>query len=101
MKSELIIYNTQTRQKETFTPADSEHVKMYVCGPTVYNYVQIGNARPFVAFDTLFRVLKKLYPKVTYARNITDIDDKIMRAAAEQNVAIGKLTIIIHGFYIE
>ncbi len=86
--SELQLYNTKNSQKEIFKPIDAAHIKMYVCGPTVYNFVHIGNARPFVAFDTLFRVLKKLYARVSYARNITDIDDKIMKAAREQKVAI-------------
>lgn len=90
--TELILYNTRTRTKEKFEPLNKNSVKMYVCGPTVYNYVHIGNARPFVAFDTLFRVLQKLYPEVVYARNITDIDDKIMKAAAEQGVAIGEIS---------
>lgn len=84
----LLIYNTATRRKETFQPADSDRVSMYVCGPTVYNYVHIGNARPVVVFDTLFRVLKTLYPNVVYARNITDIDDKIINAAKREEVAI-------------
>lgn len=79
----LTVYNTATKKKEAFKPIDPEHIKMYVCGPTVYNLIHIGNARPVVAFDVLFRVLQSEYPKVTYARNITDIDDKIMRAAAD------------------
>lgn len=87
----LKVFNTKTRQKEIFEPIDADHIKMYVCGPTVYNYVHIGNARPVVVFDVLFRVLSNIYPKVTYARNITDIDDKIMKAAAEQNVSIDKI----------
>ena len=77
----LKIYNTATRAKEEFKPIEADTVKMYVCGPTVYNYVHIGNARPVVVFDTLFRVLQSLYSTVIYARNITDIDDKIMKAA--------------------
>lgn len=87
----LQIYNTRTRQKETFEPLSPDCVKMYVCGPTVYNLVHIGNARPVVVFDTLFRVLQTLYPKVVYARNITDIDDKIMKAARENNESIADL----------
>jgi len=79
----LALYNTLSRKKEPFTPLDAERVTMYVCGPTVYNRVHIGNARPVVVFDTLYRVLQSLYPNVQYARNITDIDDKIMTAAAE------------------
>ena len=88
----LTIYNTSTRQKETFQPIEADRVKMYVCGPTVYNLVHIGNARPVVVFDTLFRLLQKEYSEVTYARNITDIDDKIMNAARENGEAIKVLT---------
>lgn len=87
----LTIYNTATRQKEAFVPIEPGKVKMYVCGPTVYNLVHIGNARPVVVFDTLFRVLQYLYDDVTYARNITDIDDKIMKAAAENGEPISDL----------
>ena len=77
----LHLYNTRHREKELFEPQDPQRISMYVCGPTVYNRVHIGNARPAVVFDTLFRVLKSLYPEVIYARNITDIDDKIIAAA--------------------
>ena len=87
----LVVYNTQKRTKEPFTPVDPSDVRMYVCGPTVYNFVHIGNARPVVVFDTLFRVLQSLYPKVTYARNITDIDDKIMKTANEVGETIESL----------
>lgn len=87
----LTIYNTKTRQKENFEPLEPNRVKMYVCGPTVYNLVHIGNARPVVVFDTLFRVLQALYADVMYARNITDIDDKIMKAAKEGNESIAEL----------
>lgn len=88
----LNLYNTQNRRKEVFTPLSDDCVKMYVCGPTVYNLVHIGNARPVVVFDTLFRLLQALFPKVIYARNITDIDDKIMKAAAEQNRSINDIS---------
>lgn len=88
----IVLYNTKNRRKEPFEPLDPEHIKMYVCGPTVYNYVHIGNARPPVVFDTLYRVLKNEYPQVTYARNITDIDDKIMNAAAEQKLTIAEFS---------
>lgn len=84
----LHIHNTLTREKEKFVPIDPERITMYVCGPTVYNYVHIGNARPAVVFDVLYRLLQREYPKVVYARNITDIDDKIMVAAQEQNSTI-------------
>ncbi len=81
----LTLYNTASRRKEAFEPLDPEQVTMYVCGPTVYDLVHIGNARPAVVFDLLFRVLQNEYPRVTYARNVTDIDDKIIKAAAERN----------------
>ena len=90
--TELRLTNSAGTEKRVFTPVDAEHIKMYVCGPTVYNLVHIGNARPVVVFDTLFRVLKALYPKVTYARNITDIDDKIIVAARERGIDITVLT---------
>lgn len=90
--SELQLYNTQKRDKEQFEPLDPKSITMYVCGPTVYNRVHIGNARPAVIFDVLYRLLKTLYPKVTYARNITDIDDKIMRAAVDEGVAIQEIS---------
>ena len=84
----LTLYNTRARGKELFTPVNPDCVTMYVCGPTVYNLAHIGNARPVVVFDTLFRVLQTRYDKVVYARNITDIDDKIMHAAQERGVGI-------------
>lgn len=86
------IYNTLTRTKEDFIPLDPERVTMYVCGPTVYSYAHIGNARPAVVFDLLFKILKRRFPQVIYARNITDLDDKINQAAAEQGVPIGTIT---------
>src|SRR5437867_1749142 len=88
----LVIYNTLSREKEPFVPLDHNHVRMYVCGPTVYDYVHIGNARPVVAFDTLYRLLKRRYPRITYARNITDIDDRIMVRAADGKESIDALT---------
>src|ERR1051326_2589890 len=88
----LVIYNTLSREKEPFVPIDAGHVRMYVCGPTVYHYVHIGNARPVVAFDVLYRLLKRRYPRVTYVRNITDIDDKIMARATENGERIEALT---------
>ena len=86
------IYNTKTRSKQEFKPINPDNVTLYVCGPTVYSYAHIGNARPAVAFDILVRVLRELYPQVTYVRNITDIDDKINKAAAEQSVDISVIT---------
>jgi cysteinyl-tRNA synthetase len=88
----LHVHNTLTRRKEKFEPLDPAHVKMYVCGPTVYDDAHIGNARPVVVFDVLARLLRRLYPKVTYARNITDIDDKIIARAATRGVAIDTIT---------
>lgn len=88
----LSLYNSMTRSKQPFQPIDSERVTMYVCGPTVYNRVHIGNARPAVVFDTLYRLLMSLYPNVQYARNITDIDDKIMKTAAELGEDISVLS---------
>ena len=76
----LKIYNISNK-KELFIPLNKNSISMYVCGPTVYNYAHIGNARPAVVFDTLYRVLKNIYPKVNYVRNITDVDDKINEAA--------------------
>ncbi len=88
----LRIYNTLARQKQPFEPLDPGHVRMYVCGPTVYDYAHIGNARPVVVFDVLYRLLKKLYPKVTYVRNITDVDDKINAAAKAAGEDISAVT---------
>ncbi|NKI35902.1 cysteine--tRNA ligase [Wenzhouxiangella sp. XN79A] len=88
----LTLYNTLTRRKEAFVPQDPERVTMYACGPTVYNYAHIGNARPAVIFDLLYRLLQRQYPNVVYARNITDVDDKINAAAHEQGIEIGVIT---------
>src|SRR3954470_13971008 len=88
----LVVYNTLSREKEPFVPLQPEHVRLYACGPTVYDYVHIGNARPAVAFDVLYRLLKRRYPRVTYVRNITDIDDKIMARAAKNGEPIDALT---------
>jgi len=87
----LYVHNTLTRSHELFTPGDPEHVTMYVCGPTVYNYAHIGNARPYVVFDVLQRLLRRSYG-LTYARNVTDVDDKINTAAAAEGVPIGVIT---------
>ena len=86
------LYNTLTRRVEDFVPADPDRVTMYVCGPTVYNYIHIGNARTFTVFDLLARTLKRRFPKVVYARNITDIDDKINAAARELGAPITAIT---------
>jgi cysteinyl-tRNA synthetase len=95
----LVIYNTLSRDKEPFAPLDAGHVRMYVCGPTVYDYVHIGNARPVVVFDVLYRLLKRRYPRVTYVRNITDIDDRIMVRAADNGETIDALTSRTSGAY--
>ena len=73
----LKLHNTLTGQKDDFIPLDPNRITLYVCGPTVYNFVHIGNARPVVVFDVLYRLLQRLYPEVAYARNITDIDDNL------------------------
>ena len=86
------IYNTLTKEKELFQPLDDQSIKMYVCGPTVYSYAHIGNARPAVIFDTLYRLLKNIYPEVIYVRNITDVDDKINEAAKKLNKPISYIT---------
>ena len=86
------IFNSYTGKKEDFIPLDPNHIKIYACGPTVYNYAHIGNARMAVVFDTLVRVLRHTYPKVTYVSNITDIDDKIIDAAKELDVPIEHIT---------
>ena len=86
------IYNTLTKEKELFQPLDRQSIKMYVCGPTVYSYAHIGNARPAVVFDVLYRFLKNIYPEVIYVRNITDVDDKINEAAKKINKPIASIT---------
>ncbi|MEK9692151.1 MAG: cysteine--tRNA ligase [Rhodospirillaceae bacterium] len=88
----LKIHNSATRSKEDFRPIDNKHVRMYVCGPTVYDYAHVGNARPVVVFDTLARLLRRLYSKVTYVRNITDVDDKIIEAARASGDVIESIT---------
>jgi len=88
----LHLYNTLNRKKVEFVPLDEEHVRVYVCGPTVYDHIHVGNARPIIVFDVLYRLLQHLYPRVTYVRNITDIDDKIIVRAAERGEEIGALT---------
>ena len=86
------LFNTLSGNKERLEALDPKHLKIYACGPTVYNYAHIGNARMAVVFDTLVRTLRVIYPKVTYVSNITDIDDKIIEAAREQNTEITSIT---------
>jgi cysteinyl-tRNA synthetase len=81
------VYNTLTSRKEEFKPADAEEIKIYVCGPTVYNYFHIGNARPFVVFDTLRRYLEYRGNRVKFVQNFTDVDDKIIAKAREEGVS--------------
>ncbi len=92
MTPQLYLHNSLTKQKELFQPANPARVSMYVCGPTVYNYAHIGNARPAVVFDVLSRLLRQLYPKLIYVRNFTDVDDKINAAAIAQGVPINQIT---------
>lgn len=89
---DIRLYNSKSRKKEAFEPINKENVTMYVCGPTVYGSHHIGNARPAVIFDVLAKLLKNKYKKVTYARNITDVDDKIITAAIEQKLDISEIT---------
>ena len=90
----LTLFNTQTRKKELFEPLDAARVGMYVCGPTVYDLAHIGNARPIIVFDVLYRLLRDIYgvDSVTYVRNITDVDDKINAAAQASGEPISAIT---------
>ena len=93
MKYNLKLTNSLTKNKELFKPINSENVTMYACGPTVYDYPHVGNARTLVVFDTLFRILKLIYnDKVNYVRNITDVDDKIIQISKKKNTSIKKIT---------
>ncbi len=86
------LFNSLTKTKETFVPLDASNIKIYVCGPTVYNRPHIGNARSIVIYDLWFRLFSKAFPKVTYVRNITDVDDKINARALDRNISIQSLT---------
>ncbi len=99
----LALYDTMAREKRAFTPADPKRVTMYVCGPTVYNYTHIGNARSAIAFDLLFRVLRHEYggDHVVYARNFTDIDDKIIKASQETGAPIDEITVKFAQVYLD
>ena len=89
---ELRLHNSLTRRREIFAPIDPGHVRMYVCGPTVYDLPHVGNARPVVVYDVLARLLRRLYPRLTYVRNITDVDDKINARATASGEPIGEIT---------
>ncbi|MGC9420113.1 MAG: cysteine--tRNA ligase [Rhodovulum sp.] len=101
--TEITLYNTRTRQKERFQPIDPGNVRMYVCGPTVYDRAHLGNARPAVVFDVLFRLLRHVYgpDHVTYVRNITDVDDKIIARAEESGRPISEITEETACWYVE
>ena len=86
------IYNTLTKQKEDFVPLEENKVKMYVCGPTVYDYIHIGNARPYVIFDTIRRYMEYKGYEVNYVQNFTDVDDKIIKKANEEGVDVSVIT---------
>ncbi len=88
----IFLHNSLTRQKEEFIPIDKNNIRMYACGPTVYDRPHLGNARAEVVYDVLFRLLESVYPKVTYARNITDVDDKIINASRQTGKPIAEIT---------
>jgi len=92
MNKDIFLTNNLSNKKEKFVPIDENNIGMYVCGPTVYDDPHIGNARPIIIFDILFRVLKKKFSNVTYVRNITDVDDKIIKSSKEKNISITDLT---------
>ena len=92
MNKDIFLTNNLSNKKEKFVPINENNIGMYVCGPTVYDDPHIGNARPIVIFDILFKVLKKRFSNVTYVRNITDVDDKIIKSANEKNISISNLT---------
>ena len=94
MNKDIFLTNNLSNKKEKFIPLDQNNVGMYVCGPTVYDNPHIGNARPLVIFDILYKVLKSKYghDKITYIRNITDVDDKIIKSSKEKNISILDLT---------
>ena len=92
MSLDIFLTNNLNNKKEKFIPINPKNIGMYVCGPTVYDDPHIGNARPIVIFDVLYKILKKQYPKVTYVRNITDVDDKIIKSSKDNNISISDLT---------
>ena len=92
MNKDIFLTNNLSNKKEKFVPVDKKNVGMYVCGPTVYDDPHIGNARPIVIFDILFKILKSKFSSVTYVRNITDVDDKIIKSSNDKKVSISDLT---------
>ena len=92
MNKDIFLTNNLSNKKEKFVPIDDKNVGMYVCGPTVYDDPHIGNARPIIIFDILFKILKSKFSSVTYVRNITDVDDKIIKSSNEKNISISDLT---------
>jgi cysteinyl-tRNA synthetase len=92
MNKDIYLTNNLSNKKEKFVPIDKKKIGMYVCGPTVYDDPHIGNARPIVIFDILFKILKSKYSSVTYVRNITDVDDKIIKSSSEKKISISDLT---------
>jgi len=101
--TQITLYNTASRSKEAFDPIDANNVRMYVCGPTVYDRAHLGNARPVMVFDILFRLLRHVYgaDHVTYARNFTDVDDKINARAAEEGRPISEITATTTQWYLD
>ena len=101
--TEIKLYNSKTRRKEVFSPIDPDNVRMYVCGPTVYDRAHLGNARPVLVFDVLFRLLRHVYGEdhVTYVRNFTDVDDKINARAAESGRPISDITAETTQWYLD
>ena len=89
---DIFLTNNLTNKKEKFVPKNKNSIGMYVCGPTVYDDPHIGNARPIVVFDILFKILKNKFSSVTYVRNITDVDDKIIKSSQEKKISISNLT---------
>ena len=90
--NDILLYDSLSNQKKTFEPIDINNIRIYACGPTVYNFAHIGNARMAIVFDSFVRLFRAKYTNVTYVSNITDIDDKIIEAANELDVSIDELT---------
>ena len=97
----ILLSDTLTKRKREFSPINKDHIKVYACGPTVYNYAHLGNARMAVVTDLLVRVLKLRYKRVTFVSNITDVDDKIIESAKKEKISINELTTKFHKIYNE